>query len=52
MLPKVVQQTVVDDVRFIFTYFVENYQELIKYHLQNSGFVVEDNEDLQELLND
>ena len=52
VLPGVVKETVFNDVKFLLNYFVENYQQVLKFHLEQSSFNFEDNEDLQRLLND
>ena len=52
ILPGIVQETVFNDVKFLLQYFAENYQEIIKFHLEKSGFRFEDSADLQQLLND
>jgi len=50
VLPRIVQQTVVDEIRFLFNTFLANYSAVIKFHLVQAGFDFDDNNDLQNLL--
>ncbi|XP_041960332.1 uncharacterized protein LOC121718944 isoform X2 [Alosa sapidissima] len=50
LLPKVTQDTIVTNLQFVLKFFHQNYDEIIKFHLENSGFRLEDHEDLDVLL--
>ena len=50
VLPKVVQETVVNDIRCLFKTFISNYSGLIKFHLDKAGFCIESDSDLEYLL--
>ena len=50
LLPKVTQDTIVPNFLFILQFFQQHYAEIIKFHLTNSGFKLEDHEDLDNLL--
>ncbi len=39
-IPQTVQQEIVNDINFLFSYFKENYDSFITYHLQKNGFNV------------
>ena len=45
-----VQKTVFNDVKFLWQHFIENYQQFITFHVEQSGYVLEDNEELDKLL--
>lgn len=51
LLPKATQDTIVSSLEFILKFFQQNYFEIIKFHLTKSGFRLEDQEDLDNLLN-
>lgn len=45
-----VQQDITYDVKFLFSFFKENYDSFISYHLENSGFDVSKCPELQQVL--
>ena len=50
LLPKVTQDTIVTNLQFVLKVFHQNYAEIITFHLDNSGFILEDHDDLGVLL--
>lgn len=51
LLPKATQDTIVSSLEFILKFLQQNYFEIIKFHLTKSGFRLEGQEDLDNLLN-
>ena len=51
VLPKVVQQTIIHDVKFLLTFFAENFRDVIRYHLQEKNICIE-GDDFQALMSD
>lgn len=49
-LPQSVQQEILDDVNFLFSFFKENYDEFLAYHLEKNGFDLAACPELQEVL--
>ncbi|XP_048100473.1 uncharacterized protein LOC125295253 [Alosa alosa] len=52
LLPKSTQDTIVTDLKCILNFFQEHYSDIVKFHLHQSGFVIEENEELDSLLSD
>lgn len=44
------QQDIADDVKFLFSFFKENYDSFISHHLENSGFDISKCPELQQVL--
>lgn len=42
VLPQSVQQEILQDVKFLFSFFKENYDSLLSYHLKQNGFNIEE----------
>jgi hypothetical protein len=51
-LPRKIQTTVMDEFKFLLEFFSNNYGQLIKSHLTNKGYNIEDDDELNELLGD
>lgn len=49
-MPQSVQQEILDDVNFLFSFFKENYDEFLAYHLEKNGFDLAACPELQEVL--
>lgn len=52
LLPKVTQDTIVESLQFVLRFFQQHYADLIKFHLDQSGFRLRDHEELDSLLSD
>lgn len=52
LLPKITQDTIVENLQFVLQFFQQHYADLIKFHLDQSGFRFRDNEELDNLLSD
>jgi len=50
ILPKVVQLLVTDAVKSMFSSFTKHYNDIIKFQLSQSGYIMEDGSELQQLL--
>ena len=50
ILPQSVQSTIVDDVQFILKNWLQHYNELIKFLLTSHGYVLENNDELNDIL--
>lgn len=50
LLPKITQDTIVENLQFVLHFFQQHYNDLIKFHLDQSGFRLKDHEELDNLL--
>lgn len=49
-LPISVQEEILDDVNFLFSFFKQNYDAFLSYHLSKSGFNIAENPVIQQVL--
>ena len=50
LLPKFTQETIVENLQFVLQFFQQYYADIIKFHLDQSGFRLKDHEELDHLL--
>lgn len=52
LLTRKVQEEIARDTKYLIQFIMDNFSEIIKFHLNEKGFIVDDHNDLNELLSD